>query len=79
MENRSKHYGDIKLWVDKVINSCETMEQIRTADRLINNFNKQLERKCVATYWRDHYYTIIAPLKFSLEEQRDKLFDKKLK
>ena len=42
MENRSEHYGDIKLWVEKVINSCETMGQIKTAERLINNFNKQL-------------------------------------
>ena len=74
MENRSEHYGDIKLWVEKVINSCETMGQIKTADRLINNFNKQLEHKCIATYWRDYYHTIIIPLKFLLEQKKDQIF-----
>lgn len=74
MENRSKHYGDVKKWVENVINSCETMGQIKTADRLINNFNKQLDHKCVATYWRDYYYTIISPLKFLLEQKKDQIF-----
>ena len=74
MENRSKHYGDIKLWVGKVINSCETMGQIKTADRLINNFNKQLENKCITTYWKDYSRTIINPLKFLLEQKKDKIF-----
>jgi hypothetical protein len=59
MENRSKHYGDIKLWVEKVINSCENMGQIKTADRLINNFNKQLDHKCIINILErllPHYY-----------------------
>ena len=38
MENRSRHYGDIKLWIEKVIDSCETMEQIKTTKKLISNF-----------------------------------------
>ncbi len=32
------HYGDLKNWVIKVINSCETLEQLRTADKLRNLF-----------------------------------------
>jgi len=74
MENRSKHYGDVKKWVENVIRSCETMGQIKTADRLIDNFNKQIDHKCVATYWRDYYYTIIRSLKFSLEQKKDQIF-----
>ena len=74
MENRSEHYGDIKLWVEKVINSCKTMGQIKTAERLINNFNKQLEHKCITTYLKDYYHTIISPLKFLLEQKKDQIF-----
>ena len=40
MENRSRHYGDVKLWIEKVIDSCETMEHVRTTEKLITNFDK---------------------------------------
>lgn len=32
------HYGDLKNWVIKVINSCETLEQLRTAEKLRSLF-----------------------------------------
>ena len=79
MENRSRHYGDVKLWIEKVIDSCETMEHVRSTEKLISNFDKQLEKKSVAEYWRDHYYTIISPLNLLLSDKRDHIFDKKLK
>jgi len=78
MKNRSEHYGDIKLWIEKVINSCETMDHIKTTDRLIINFDKQLERNFVEEYWREHFYNIIRPLRDLLENKRDEIFNKQL-
>jgi hypothetical protein len=78
MENRSRHYGDIKLWIEKVINSCETMDHIKTANKLIHNFDKRLERNLVEEYWREHFYNIIQPLNISLENKRDEIFNKQL-
>jgi len=74
MENKSRHYGDIKLWVERVINSCETMEQVITADKLIDNFYKKLQRNSIEKYWRQNHYEIISPLRIQLEEKRDQIF-----
>lgn len=79
MENRSRHYGDVKLWIEKVIDSCETMEHVRTTEKLITNFDKQLEKKSVAEYWREHYYTIINPLNLLLSDKQDEIFNKNFK
>lgn len=35
MEN---HFIDTKIWVEKVINSCVTYNQTKTANKLIDNF-----------------------------------------
>jgi len=37
---RSKHPGDILMWLDKVIESCQTHEQTFTAMRCIQNFER---------------------------------------
>lgn len=79
MEKRSRHYGDVKLWIEKVIDSCETMEHVRTTEKLITNFDKQLEKKSVAEYWREHYYTIINPLNLLLSDKQDEIFNKNFK
>ena len=79
MENRSRHYGDIKLWIEKVIDSCETIEHIKLTKKLIFNFDKQLEKKSVSEYWRENYYTIISPLNFLLSNKEDEIFNKQLK
>lgn len=79
MIKMGKHYGDIKIWIEKVIDSCETMEHIKVARRLISNFSEQLERKCVAEYWREYYYSIIRPLSLLLSDKVDKILEKKLK
>ena len=47
MVNRSRHYGDVQNWIEKVIDSCETYEQTRSARRLIWNFEKQMVRNKV--------------------------------
>lgn len=41
---RSTHYGDLKNWVIKVINSCENLNQLHSANRLINLYDKNLIR-----------------------------------
>jgi hypothetical protein len=47
MEKRSRHYGDVQIWIEKVIDSCKTYEQTRSARRLIWNFEKQMDRNKV--------------------------------
>jgi len=51
MENRSTHYGDVSNWIEKIIDSCETIEQTFTAKRLIRNFRKQLMKNTPDKYW----------------------------
>ena len=38
----SNHYGDVQNCVEKVIDSCETYDQARSARRLIWNFENQM-------------------------------------
>ena len=47
MEKRSTHYGDVQIWIEKVIDSCETYEQTLSARRLVWNFEKQMIRNKV--------------------------------
>ena len=47
MEKRSRHYGDVQKWIEKVIDSCETVEQTRSARVLVWNFEKQMIRNKV--------------------------------
>jgi len=41
MAATSKHYGDVVIWIEKVINSCETPIQEVTARRLVRLFESQ--------------------------------------
>lgn len=45
MEKRSKHYGDVTKWIEKVIDSCQTYEQTFVARRLVWNFDRQLRKE----------------------------------
>ena len=38
MAASSSHYGDVRLWILKVIDSCDQYNQIFTAHRLVDNF-----------------------------------------
>jgi deoxyhypusine synthase len=73
MENRSKHYGDVEKWVEKVIDSCETYQQTITASILIRNFEKQMNRN-------DEYsnlsWSIKQSLTFMLNLKRNKIMDR---
>ena len=43
----SNHYGDVQKWIEKIIDSCETYDQTRSAKRLVWNFEKQMVRNKV--------------------------------
>ena len=47
MEKRSRHYGDVQKWIEKVIDSCETYQQTLSARRLVWNFESQMRRNKV--------------------------------
>lgn len=40
MSAKSKHYGDVIIWIEKVIDSCTHPLQEITARHLIQNFEK---------------------------------------
>jgi hypothetical protein len=73
MENRSAHYGDVSNWIEKIIDSCETIEQTFTAKRLIRNFRKQLMKNTPDKYWNTYQYDVIWPLEESIENKRREL------
>lgn len=41
---RSNHYGDIIQWIEKVIESCQNIEQLNVAKRLVSNFEHKLDK-----------------------------------
>ena len=41
MPATSKHYGDVTIWIEKVIESCETPIQEVTARRLVRLFESR--------------------------------------
>jgi hypothetical protein len=73
MENRSTHYGDVSNWIEKIIDSCETIEQTFTVKRLIRNFRKQLMKNTPDKYWNTYQYDVIWPLEESIENKRREL------
>jgi len=73
MENRSKHYGDVAKWIEKVIDSCETYQQTVTVNKLMRNFIKQLMIKEPDKYWNTYQYEVIWPLENKLIHKRNQL------
>lgn len=63
IEKRSKHYGDLHKWVNKVIQSCKTKEQIRSTKQLIGVFKNQMEKNKIN---EQLIFTIISDLEMSL-------------
>jgi hypothetical protein len=78
MGANSNHYGDISTWIEKVIESCETILQTRTADKLLKNFEDTLIRQYPADYWPNYFYDFIRPLKLQLDDKRDELLKTQL-
>lgn len=67
MAATSRHYGDIAVWINKVIDSCNHPLQEITARKLVRNFESQLERSGMEFWERQ---SLIRPMYFRIEEKR---------
>lgn len=50
MALQSKHPGDVKKWLEKVIDSCETYQQCITCMKLIRNFRNMVGLGDISIY-----------------------------
>lgn len=66
MGANSKHYGDVSKWIETIIESCTTVEQTQTAQRVIDSFS---------TYLRGMDYSLKSKLTRDLQIQLDCKFD----
>lgn len=71
MEKRSIHYGDVAKWIEKVIDSCETHNQLITARNLVSNFRKRLSSDNL--YHSKYHYSVIVPLDDRISYKRGNL------
>ena len=60
---RSNHYGDVKLWIEKIIDSCHSKEQLFCVGKLINQFEKNLYKSYPISKHSGLFLDIIKPLK----------------
>ena len=66
MAAKSKHYGDIAIWIGKVIDSCNHPLQEVVARKFLRNFEKQLDREGMDFNTR---YEMIKKLEYNLEDR----------
>jgi len=79
MENRSKHYGDVAKWIEKVINSCETKEHTNVARNLVSNFEKQLKKEYTEKYYLTGVFSMmILTLESMCSNKRFEIIEKQL-
>lgn len=77
MAAASKHYGDVNVWIEKIIDSCDSPKQEQTIQNLINQFEKMLDNDSkLDSYFRR---TLIRNLEIRINNKIDELFDKKIK
>jgi|688.fasta_scaffold2242366_2 hypothetical protein len=74
---RSNHYGDIKIWIEKIISSCVSVEQLYTTGKMINRFEKTIYAKYPKMKHSGMYIDIIKPLQNLAKEKYKSL--KKIK
>jgi hypothetical protein len=67
MAATSRHYGDIAVWINKVIDSCDHPLQEITARKLVRNFESYLERLSMDVWERQ---SLIRPMLYRIEEKR---------
>lgn len=65
MGAKSKHYGDISKWIEKVIYSCENTDQIWVCEKLISNFRSNLETQ----FGLKVAYSTVEPLRTMFRHQ----------
>jgi hypothetical protein len=75
MEKRSKHYLDIFLWVQRVIDSCETYPQTNSAYELIRYYHHLIERMGMDRRSINYLYN---NLTMRLYEKKDEIIQSKL-
>lgn len=67
MAATSKHYGDIAIWVEKVINSSETYQQCISAKRLMYIFESMLDKDDKIDYSHKQYLLIGAKAAYQIK------------
>jgi deoxyhypusine synthase len=73
----SKHYGDVNVWIEKIIDSCDSTKQQLTIYKLIRQFNKMLNKDNTLDY--SFQRDIIWQLERKLDIKIWELYDKKIK
>jgi hypothetical protein len=73
----SKHYGDVNVWIEKIIDSCDSTKQQQTIYKLIQQFNKMLNKDNTLDY--SFQRDIIWQLERKLDNKIWELYDKKIK
>ena len=73
----SKHYGDVNVLIEKIIDSCDSTKQQQTIYKLIQQFNKMLNKDNTLDY--SFQRDIIWQLERKLNNKIWELYDKKIK
>ena len=62
----------IKKWIESVIKSCNTWDQVTTSVRLVENFKKQMEKKY---YDKMLMLPFIVDLNYKIESKKKDLVE----
>jgi hypothetical protein len=62
----------IKKWIESVIKSCNTWDQVTTSERLVKNFKKQMEKK---GYDKMLMLPFIVDLNYKIESKKKDLIE----
>jgi hypothetical protein len=74
MAANSDNKYDVYNWIIKVYDSCETISQIITTEKLIRNFRKMYDDYTLYDKLQDHYFEVSE----RLQQKVDKKTRKKL-
>jgi hypothetical protein len=77
MAAASKHYGDVNVWIEKIIDSCDSTKQQQTIYKLIQQFNKMLNKDNTLDY--SFQRDVIWQLERKLDNKIWELIDEKIK
>jgi hypothetical protein len=66
---RSNHYGDIIQWIEKVIESCQNIEQLKVAKKLVTNFEHKLDKDSPSST----NIILTSKLTFLIQNKKDEL------
>jgi hypothetical protein len=70
MAATSTHPGDVAIWIEKVIDSCETFDHEKVAQKLIDNF--EIQNNFLESYQ-------IKKLRFKLDQKATDRLDARIK